>query len=64
VEEVRNQYDQALIQRLEEVGSSRLCFTYLVDSVIIRKLFRTRPVWTRAALLNQFTPAQAREIHK
>ncbi|KAH9981862.1 RNA polymerase III transcription factor IIIC subunit-domain-containing protein [Russula compacta] len=44
VEEVRNQYDQTLAQRLEE-------------------LFRTRPVWTRAALLNQFTPAQAREIH-
>ncbi|KAI9508648.1 RNA polymerase III transcription factor IIIC subunit-domain-containing protein [Russula earlei] len=44
VQEVRNQYDQVLVQRLEE-------------------LFHTRPVWTRAALLNQFTPAQAREIH-
>ncbi|KAH9998354.1 RNA polymerase III transcription factor IIIC subunit-domain-containing protein [Russula vinacea] len=43
VEEVRSQYDQSLVQRLEE-------------------LFRTRPIWTRAALLNQFTPAQAREI--
>ncbi|KAF8484494.1 RNA polymerase III transcription factor IIIC subunit-domain-containing protein, partial [Russula ochroleuca] len=45
VEEVRNQYDQSLVQKLEE-------------------LFRTRPIWTRAALLNQFTPAQAREIQK
>ncbi|KAI0265130.1 RNA polymerase III transcription factor IIIC subunit-domain-containing protein [Gloeopeniophorella convolvens] len=44
VEEVRAQYDPALVARLEE-------------------LFRTRPVWTRAALLNQFSPAQAREIH-
>lgn len=44
VEEVRNQYDQTLVRRLEE-------------------LFQTRPVWTRAALLNQFTAAQAREIH-
>ncbi|KAH9973046.1 RNA polymerase III transcription factor IIIC subunit-domain-containing protein, partial [Lactifluus volemus] len=44
VEEVRNQYDQTLVQRLEEH-------------------FRSRPIWTRAALLSQFTPAQAREIH-
>ncbi|KAI0282363.1 RNA polymerase III transcription factor IIIC subunit-domain-containing protein [Russula aff. rugulosa BPL654] len=43
VEEVRNQYDQSLVQQLEEH-------------------FRTRPIWTRTALLNQFTPAQAREI--
>ncbi|KAN0126608.1 RNA polymerase III transcription factor (TF)IIIC subunit domain containing protein [Russula decolorans] len=43
VEEVRNQYDQSLVQQLEEH-------------------FRIRPIWTRTALLNQFTPAQAREI--
>ncbi|ETW84234.1 hypothetical protein HETIRDRAFT_123874 [Heterobasidion irregulare TC 32-1] len=29
----------------------------------LEKLFKERPIWTRAALLNQFTPAQAREIH-
>ncbi|TFY72093.1 hypothetical protein EVG20_g894 [Dentipellis fragilis] len=43
VEEVRNQYDQGLIKKLEE-------------------LFEARPIWTRAALLNQFTHAQARDI--
>ncbi|KAI0306927.1 RNA polymerase III transcription factor IIIC subunit-domain-containing protein [Multifurca ochricompacta] len=44
IEDMRNQYDQAIFQRLEE-------------------LFSSRPVWTRNALLNQFTPAQAREIY-
>ncbi|TFY80278.1 hypothetical protein EWM64_g3735 [Hericium alpestre] len=43
VEEVRDQYDQKLIQALEE-------------------RFQERPIWTRAALLNQFTHAQARDI--
>ncbi|KAI9467269.1 RNA polymerase III transcription factor IIIC subunit-domain-containing protein [Lactarius psammicola] len=36
------------------------------DQTLVRQLeelFQTRPVWSRAALLNQFTAAQAREIH-
>jgi hypothetical protein len=64
VEEVRNQYDQTLVRRLEEVKSLPLYFTCSAKSVITRKHFRSRPIWTRAALLSQFTPAQAREIHK
>ena len=64
VEEVRNQYDQTLVQRLEEVKSLRLYFTCSAKNVITCKHFGSRPIWTRAALLSQFTPAQAREIHK
>jgi hypothetical protein len=66
VEEVRNQFDQTLIRQLEEVGasSSQLYARPVNDVSPLRKLFQTRPVWTRAALLNQFTAAQAREIHK
>ena len=37
-------------------GANRVTHNY--------KHFRTRPIWTRTALLNQFTPAQAREIQK
>ncbi|KAI0068897.1 hypothetical protein BV25DRAFT_1866793 [Artomyces pyxidatus] len=36
------------------------------DQKIIRAMeehFKTRPVWTRLALLNQFTASEAREIH-
>ena len=66
VEEVRNQFDQTLVRQLEEVGaSSSQLYASLVNGVSpLCKLFQTRPVWTRASLLNQFTAAQAREIHK
>ena len=66
VEEVRNQFDQTLIRQLEEVGalSPQSYARPATDVFLLRKLFQTRPVWTRAALLNQFTAAQAREIHK
>lgn len=30
----------------------------------IPQYFEERPVWTRQALLNQFTPSEARDIHK
>ena len=66
VEEVRNQYDQTLVRQLEEVGAP-LSQSYIRTSqrhIPHCKFFQTRPVWTRAALLNQFTAAQAREIHK
>ena len=67
VEEVRNQFDHTLVRQLEEVGaSSSPLYASLVNKwcAPLRKLFQTRPVWTRASLLNQFTAAQAREIHK
>jgi general transcription factor 3C polypeptide 5 (transcription factor C subunit 1) len=65
VEEVRNQFDQTLVRQLEEVGaSSSQLYACLVNVSPLRKHFQTRPVWTRASLLNQFTAAQAREIHK
>ncbi|KZT20750.1 hypothetical protein NEOLEDRAFT_1140279 [Neolentinus lepideus HHB14362 ss-1] len=37
-----------------------------VDQPLLKRLeqyFEERPVWTRLALLNQFTPLEAREIH-
>jgi len=64
VEEVRNQYDQTLVQRLEEVKPHPVVFITQLTAYMQWKLFQTRPIWTRAALLNQFTPAQARDIHK
>ncbi|KAI0786417.1 RNA polymerase III transcription factor IIIC subunit-domain-containing protein [Abortiporus biennis] len=43
VAEQRNQADQKLLKRLEE-------------------LFEERPIWTRAAIFNQFEPLEVREI--
>ena len=64
VEEVRNQYDQTLVQRLEEVKPDLVVVITQLTVQTRWKLFQIRPIWTRAALLNQFTPAQARDIHK
>lgn len=32
--------------------------------LILLQLFQERAIWTRQALFNQFTPMEARDIHK
>ena len=62
VEETRSQVDQQLLKRLQEVG--RLHLIPIIRCAYISQLFGERAIWTRMSLLNQFSPTEARDIHK
>lgn len=62
MEEQRGQADKKIMKRLGEVrnvGPHRASCAYTP-----LQLFQERPVWTRAAIFNQFLPMEVRDIIK
>ena len=62
VEEQRSIADQKILKRLQDVGC--ILYLILIISLTALQLFQERPVWTRAAIFNQFMPFEVREIVK
>ena len=62
VEEQRSIADQKILKRLQDVGYT--LYYILTISLTALQLFQERPVWTRAAIFNQFMPFEVREIVK
>ena len=58
-----SQADKKLLKKLEEVGLP-VFHDYAVCSCARLQLFEERPIWTRAAIFNQFNSHEVREIVK
>lgn len=62
VEEQRGIADRKILKRLQDVGLASSGARH--QSLTAVQLFQERPVWTRAAIFNQFMPFEIREIVK